>query len=81
MIITPVLSTALQSSLGVAMPDGSDGEGDLKSFVRRITDDPAGVKSLTDAILLVLLEGISCQNTRLANTSGCMHNAETQTSN
>ena len=30
-IITPLLSTALQSSLGVAMPDGSDREGDPNS--------------------------------------------------
>ena len=66
----------------VAMSDGgSDREGDPKSLVGQITDDPAAVKSLTDAILPALLEGISRQNTRLANTNGCMHNPKTQMGN
>ena len=48
-------------------------EGDPELLEGQITDDSAAVKSLTDVILLALLEGISRQNTRLANTNGCMH--------
>ena len=46
----------------VAMSErGSDVEGEPKSLVGQITDDLAAVKSITDAILLALLEGISRQ--------------------
>ena len=61
----------------------SETEGDPKVLVGQITDDPDAVKSLTDAILPALLEGLSRQNVRLAN-NGSMHNlsnSETQMGN
>ena len=59
----------------------SDTEGDLKMLVGQFTDNPEAIKSLTDAILPALLEGLSRQNVRLANSNDNFLNSEYQTGN
>ena len=43
--------------------------GDPNSLVGQITDCPEAMESLTEVIIPAFMEGLSCQNARLANTS------------